>query len=35
MGDRANVVLVPGVQFTPEEGLRDRKVRESLSAVLC
>lgn len=35
MGDRADVVLVPGVRFTPEEGSRDRKVRESLSALLC
>lgn len=26
MGDRADVVLVPGVRFTPEEGSRDRKV---------
>lgn len=25
MGDRADVVLVPGVRFTPEEGSRDRK----------
>lgn len=35
MGDRADVVLVPGVQFTREEWSRGRKVGESLSAVLC
>ena len=34
MGDRADVVLVPGVRVTPE-GPRNRKVRESLCAGLC
>lgn len=34
MGDRADVVLVPGVWVTPE-GPRNRKVRESLCAGLC
>lgn len=35
MGDRDDVVLVPGVRFTPEEGSRNRKVRESFPAGLC